>query len=153
MSQFTIRGLMKLLVVMAAICAVGPSALGRHWTIIAIGSALGMFLAEHFAANSRPRQFLALLGFPLLFATAATTATLLEAQEEVTIRDFLVVFCTGALLGIVPVSICVVALSILSALVKRISGVQFLKYDWLHANGSMQSNEPPTAPQDPPSRI
>jgi hypothetical protein len=141
MSQFTIRELMKLLLVVAAICAVGPSALGRHWTVIAIGSALGMFFAEHFAANSKPREFLALLGFPLVFAAAAATSPLLEAQHEVAIRDFLVMFCTGALLGIAPVAISVVALSILSAIVRRISGVRLLKYDWFHTDGSMQGDQ------------
>ncbi len=141
MSQFTIRDLMKLLLVVAAICAVGPPALGRYWTTVAIGSALGMFLAEHFAANSKSREYLALLGLPLLFAAMAATTPLLEAQDEVAFRDVLVVSCTGALLGIAPVAISVVALSILSALVRRISGVRLLKYDWVRADGSKQSDQ------------
>lgn len=141
MSQFTIRDLMKLLLVVAAICAIGPSALGRYWTAVAIGAALGMFLAEHFAANSKSREYLALLGLPLLFAATAAMTPLLGAQDEVAFRDVLVMFCVGALTGIVPVAISVVALSILSALVKGISGVRLLKYDWVRGDGSMQSDQ------------
>jgi hypothetical protein len=51
------------------------------------------------------------------------------------------------LLGIVPAAISVVALSILSALVQRISGVRVLKYDWLHTEGSTREEEPSAPPR------
>lgn len=129
------------MLVIALACAVVPSALGWHWTTVTIGCVFGIFFAEHFA-NSRPREFFAVLLIPLGFASMSALVPLLQSPERETPVQYFSTMALGALAGIAPVALTVVAVSTLSAFAHRITGVRFLKYDWNGGDGVGKVEEP-----------
>jgi hypothetical protein len=139
-SQFSIIAVLKLLTVMAMVFSIVPVSFGYYWTIVMAGAATGIFLAEHFA-KSKSREVLFLLFFPLLFAGLATILPLLTARERPSLEDLVFWFVMGTLVGIVPVALSVVALSISSAVVHRFTGIRLLKFEWDLGNESNHAGE------------
>jgi hypothetical protein len=128
-SQFSIVAVLKLLTVMALVFSIVPTSLGHYWTIVIAGTAMGMFLAEHFP-KSKSREVFFLLFFPLFFAGFATILPLLTAREPPALDDLVFWFLMGLLVGIPAVALSVVALSIFSAAVHRFTGIRLLKFEW-----------------------
>lgn len=121
--------MLKLILVIAVVCAAGPSLLGRHRTIVTVGCVVGIFIAEHFA-HSRSREFFAILLIPLGFASMAALVPLLESPEPKPPTQYFAAIALGGLTAIMPTALTVVAISILSAFAHRITGIHLLKYDW-----------------------
>lgn len=94
-----------------------------------LGAALGMFLAEHFG-SSRAREFLFLLGTPLLSAWLLLLITISQQRGGLTVSQFSLWSFLGLCTAIVPAALAVVALSLLSAILFKITGFRLLKFDW-----------------------
>ena len=101
---------------------------------------MGIFLAEHFS-NSKSRDVLLLLFFPLLFAGFATVSPLLIARDTPALDDLVFGFLMGLLVGVIPVALSVVALSIFSAVVHRFTGIRLLKFEWGLGTAQDQAGE------------
>lgn len=151
-SQFKIGDLLKLILVIAVACAIGPSTLGQHWTIVTIGCVCGIFVAEHFA-NSRIGEFSAMLLIPLGFASMAPLIPLVQSPEAESPTQYLTAMALGALTGIAPAALMVVAINILIAFAHRITGIRLLKYDWSGGDNAGKLEEPSDPPKDPASRF
>lgn len=126
--QFGIRDILKLSVVVAAIFAAAPT-VGPYVTIIMLGAVAGMFICEHFA-NTKASEFLAIIVLPVSCAAFALCLPLMRSSESASPGDYALAAAVGALTGIVPVTMAIVLLSIVSALVYRVTGIRLLKYDW-----------------------
>ncbi|MEO1524943.1 MAG: hypothetical protein AAFX06_05875 [Planctomycetota bacterium] len=120
---------MKLVCVIAVVCAAGPNMFGMYFTVVAFGAVSGIFVAEHFA-DTKPREFFAITLIPFVSATLASLIPLLQSSESVSPAEFGITLTLGAMTGIMPAAVSVVAISIASALIHRTTGVQLLKYDW-----------------------
>lgn len=94
-----------------------------------LGAALGMFLAEHFG-STRTREFLFLLGTPLLSAWLLLLITIAQQRGGLSVSEFSLWSLLGLCTAIVPAALAVVALSILSAIFFKITGFRLLKFDW-----------------------
>lgn len=123
--------IMKLLMVLALILLAG--ALSQYWqgAIICLGASVGMFLAER-SGSSRRREFLFLLGIPLLSYWLLLMSSFLLHSDGVTAGQISVWALIGLCTGIVPAALSVVVLSIASALIDKLTGLRLLKHDWNH---------------------
>ena len=121
----------RLLIVLALILLAG--ALSHYWqgAIICLGASLGMFLAER-SGSSRRREFLFLLGIPLLSYWMVLMSTFLLNSDGVTAGQISLWAVIGLCTGIVPAALSVVVLSIASALIDKLTGLRLLKYHWNH---------------------
>ncbi|WP_339687189.1 hypothetical protein [Gimesia maris] len=121
----------RLLIVLALILLAG--ALSHYWqgAIICLGASVGMFLAER-SGSSRRREFLFLLGIPLLSYWMVLMSTFLLNSDGVTAGQISLWAVIGLCTGIVPAALSVVVLSIASALIDKLTGLRLLKYHWNH---------------------
>lgn len=121
----------RLLIVLALILLAG--ALSHYWqgAIICLGASVGMFLAER-SGSSRKREFLFLLGIPLLSYWMVLMSTFLLHSDGVTAGQISLWAVIGLCTGIVPAALSVVVLSIASALIDKLTGLRLLKYHWNH---------------------
>ncbi|EDL60351.1 hypothetical protein [Gimesia maris] len=121
----------RLLIVLALILLAG--ALSHYWqgAIICLGASVGMFLAER-SGSSRRREFLFLLGIPLLSYWLVLMSTFLLHSDGVTAGQISLWAVIGLCTGIVPAALSVVVLSIASALIDKLTGLRLLKYHWNH---------------------
>ncbi|QDT43207.1 hypothetical protein Pan241w_33070 [Gimesia alba] len=127
--QQTASGRGKLIVVLLLILAAGVTTDAWYGVSLCLGAAIGMFLAEHFG-SSRTREFLFLLGTPLLFFWLMFLATIWQqpdgASPALLSLGTLLILCSA----IVPAALTVVALSIISAIVFKLTGLRLLKFNW-----------------------
>ncbi len=118
---------LKLLIVIAVVIAIARGSLGTYWAVVVCGAAVGMFLAEHFG-NSKSREVLMLLIFPLIVASIATIVPLVG--QRAALGDILLWALLGFFVAVAPAAISIVGLSVLSAFVHRVTGIRLLKYEW-----------------------
>lgn len=125
--------IMKLLMVLALILLAG--AISHYWqgAIICLGASVGMFLAER-SGSSRRREFLFLLGIPLLSYWLVLMSSFLLNSDDVTAAQVSLWALIGLCTGIVPAALSVVVLSIASALIDKLTGLRLLKHDWNQNN-------------------
>ena len=123
--------IMKLLMVLALILLAG--AISHYWqgVIICLGASVGMFLAER-SGSSRRREFLFLLGIPLLSYWLVLMSSFLLNSDYVTAAQVSLWALIGLYTGIVPAALAVVVLSISSALIDKLTRLCLLKYDGHH---------------------
>ncbi|WP_154933721.1 hypothetical protein [Gimesia maris] len=121
----------RLLIVLVLILIAG--AVTHYWqgAIICLGASVGMFLAERSGSNRR-REFLFLLGIPLLSYWLVLMSTFLLHSDSVTAGQISLWAVIGLCTGIVPAALSVVVLSIASALIDKLTGLRLLKYHWNH---------------------
>lgn len=94
-----------------------------------MGAATGMFLAEHFGCT-RKKEFLFLLGVPLLFSWLLLLVTIFRDPGKVTVTQFCLWTLLGFCTSIVPATLAIVTLSTLSAVIFKLTGLRLLKSDW-----------------------
>ena len=119
----------SLIIVLLLILSVGVITEAWYGVFLCLGAAIGMFLAEQFG-TSRTREFLFLLGTPLLFSWLMLIATIWQQPGGASLAQLSLWTFLGFCIAIVPAAVAVVALSILSAILFKLTGLRLLKFDW-----------------------
>lgn len=138
-SKITLTVILKLVVVLAVIVGIGVLTEQIYGTALCQGAALGMFLAEHFA-STRSREFLCLICLPAVLGCTAIIVLSLRGSTDFAAAELGVWMPLILLLGVVPAAISVVALSILSSLIFKVTGVRLLKFEWNSATEPVVEN-------------